>query len=703
MKRLPFALTLFLASVVITTAQTGKRPLSLDDLGRLKEVRDPQCAPDGKSVAFVVSQIDVKDDKPGSGHIWAIGLDGQNERQITWSSDSESNPRFSPDGRYLSFTSSRRGKTKGNQVWLLDRRGGEAFQLTEVKGRLQGYEWSPDSKRLALTIADPDPDAPDAPGDASSGSGQATGDTGTGRGKAAKPIVIDRYKYKQDVQGYLLSGRHTYIYLFDVEAKTLERLSKGTADEAAPSWSPDGARIAFMSSRAPDPDREAASQLFVMDAKPGATEQALSPATSRGGRSKAEWSPDGKWIAFLEGDEKKYGAYGMEHLAIVPADGSTPPKRVAASEALDRGVSQPRWGEDGQTIYAIVTDDMSAYGARIPVSGGSRAVPITDRPIVLGQRHSAASCAVVISGDDTHPNEVYSATIVDGKLKFKQLTHQNDALFSDLRLGTIEEVSAKSKDGTEVHALLTKPADYVPGTKIPMLLRIHGGPNSQDQHAFSFERQWFAANGYAVLAVNYRGSAGRGAKFSRSIWADWGHYEVDDLQAMVDQVVKMGVADPNKLGVGGWSYGGILTDYMIASDTRFKAATSGAGTAFTVAFYGTDQYIIQYDYEIGPPWDAKAWETYQKISYPFLHADRIKTPTLFLGGEKDFNVPVQGGQQMYQALRSLGIDTQLVIYPNEFHGITRPSYVRDRYERYLAWYDKYIMGKKPATTTSPQQ
>jgi dipeptidyl aminopeptidase/acylaminoacyl peptidase len=253
-----------------------------------------------------------------------------------------------------------------------------------------------------------------------------------------------------------------------------------------------------------------------------------------------------------------------------------------------------------------------------------------------------------------------------------------------------------------VHGLLTTPPGYVAGTKIPMLLRIHGGPNGQDEHRFAFERQWFAANGYAVLAVNYRGSAGRGSQYSKSIWADWGHHEVEDLLAAVDQVVKMGVADPNKLGVGGWSYGGILTDYIIASDTRFKAATSGAGTAFTVAFYGTDQYIIQYDYEIGPPWDPKAWETYQKISYPFLHADKIKTPTLFLGGEKDFNVPVQGGQQMYQALRSLGIDTQLVIYPNEFHGITRPSYVRDRYERYLAWYDKYINGKKPTTSTAAQ-
>jgi len=306
---------------------------------------------------------------------------------------------------------------------------------------------------------------------------------------------------------------------------------------------------------------------------------------------------------------------------------------------------------------------------------------------------------VAISGDDTHYNEVYSARVVDGKLRFTQLTHQNDALFSELALGTVEEVRAKSKDGTEVHALLTKPANYVAGTKIPLLLRIHGGPNSQDSHAFSFERQWFAANGYAVLAANYRGSAGRGSTFSKAIAADWGHYEVEDLQAAVDQVVTMGIADPNQLGVGGWSYGGILTDYLIASDTRFKAATSGAGTAFTVAFYGTDQYIIQYDYEIGPPWDPKAWETYQKMSYPFLHADRIKTPTLFLGGEKDFNVPVQGGQQMYQALRSLGIETQLVIYPNEFHGITRPSYVRDRYERYLAWYDKHVIGKPPAATT----
>ena len=686
MKRMLAAFIVVLASVGVASAQGAKRPLSLDDLGRIKDVRDPQCAPDGKSVAFVVSQIDVKDDKPGTGHIWTVGIDGQNERQITSSLDSESSPRFSPDGKYLSFTSSRPGKAKGDQLWLLDRSGGEAFQLTEITGRLQGYEWSPDSKRLALVVGDPDPDAPDP---------AATMPTPAPANKAPKPIVIDRYKYKQDVQGYLLSGRHTYVYLFDIAGKKLERLTQGKADESSPSWSPDGTRIAFTSNRQTDPDREPGSQLFVADAKPGSSEKALSTLSSRGGRGKAEWSPDGKWLTFLEGDDKKYSAYGMEHLTLVASDGSSAPARVKAAEDLDRGVSSPHFSEDGTSIVVLVADDQSVYPARVTLATG-RVDKLLQAPIVVSSPSMAGMCAVTLSGGDARATEVYK---VDPSRALTQLTHQNDALFAELQFGATEMVSAKSKDGTEVHGLLTTPANYVAGSKIPMLLRIHGGPNAQDQHSFAFERQWFAANGYAVLAVNYRGSSGRGQKFSRAIWSDWGHYEVDDLQAMVDQVVKMGVADPNKLGVGGWSYGGILTDYMIASDNRFKAATSGAGTAFTVAFYGTDQYIIQYDYEIGPPWDPKAWETYQKISYPFLHADRIKTPTLFLGGEKDFNVPVQGGQQMYQALRSLNIDTQLVIYPNEFHGITRPSYVRDRYERYLAWYELHINGRKATATT----
>jgi dipeptidyl aminopeptidase/acylaminoacyl peptidase len=677
------SLLLVLAFSYALTAQTARRPLKIDDMTRFRNVSDPQVSPDGQSVAYVVSAINAKEDKSNS-HIWMVNIDGSNNRQITFSNESENSPRFSPDGKYLSFTSSRPGKTRGNQVWLLDRSGGEAMQLTEIKGRLQGHEWSPDSKRLALVIGDPDPDADPNPS-------PQPGATP----RVPKPIVIDRYRFKQDGQGYLLRGRHTYIYLFEIATKKLERLTKSKWDESSPSWSPDGTRIAFMSNHSDDPDRDPAAQLYVAEATPGATEKQLTPAGLRAGRSRPEWSPDSKTIAFLEGEERKYGAYNMDHLALVPADGSSAPTRLRATEDLDRGVSSPRFSPDGKSIRFLVTDDRSVYPMKANLPDG-KAERILSPPIVISNWNYGGGKAVAISGGDSKANEVY---VWEGN-SLRQLTRQNDALFSELELGATEEVGFKSKDGTQVSGLLTYPVGYVKGTRVPLLLRIHGGPNSQDQHSFSTERQMFAAHGYAVLAVNYRGSAGRGQKFSRSIFADWGNYEVQDLLAGVDHVIKMGVADPERLGVGGWSYGGILTDYLIATDTRFKAATSGAGTAFTVAFYGTDQYIIQYDHEIGPPWNPKAWETYVKISYPFLHADRIKTPTLFLGGERDFNVPIEGSQQMYQALRTLGVDTQLIIYPNENHGIQRPSYQRDRMERYLAWYEKYLKNASGPSSTS---
>ncbi|HEY6843514.1 MAG TPA: S9 family peptidase, partial [Thermoanaerobaculia bacterium] len=605
--------------------------------------------------------------------------DGADRVRLTSTPEtSESMPRWSPDGRYLAFLAARGDeddKKLGSQVWLLDRRGGEAQKLTDIKGGIAEYAWSPDGKRLVLVVNDYDPNS-----DPEKKEGW--------KHKAKPPIVIDRYHFKEDREGYL-GPLHKHLQLFDVEAKKAEVLTSGNYDEANAVWSPDGKMIAFVSNREKDPDRADNTDVFVIDAKPGAEARKLTNFPGPDGGRPA-WSPDSQSIAFLEGDEPKYSAYNLNKLAVVPASGGA--TRLLTT-TLDRAVQGPIvWSADGKTLTFVVADDRITYvgempalsGAEGPAAGGA-VTKLTGPARVVGALSPAKDGRfALLSGTDSAPNEVY--VLENGQLR--KVTHENDELLSKIDLATVEDFSSKSKDGTEVHGLIFKPPSYKAGQKYPTLLNIHGGPNGQDEHAFSFDRQLLAANGYVVLAVNYRGSAGRGNAYQKAIFADWGHKEVIDLLGAVDWAIAQGIADPNRLGIGGWSYGGILTDYTTATDPRFKAAIAGAGSALQLSMYGSDQYIAQYDLELGPPW--KNLEPWIRVSYPFLHADRIKTPTLYMGGSSDFNVPIIGGEQMYQALRSMGVDTELVIYPGQFHGITTPSYIKDRLERYLAWYGKYL-------------
>jgi dipeptidyl aminopeptidase/acylaminoacyl peptidase len=275
---------------------------------------------------------------------------------------------------------------------------------------------------------------------------------------------------------------------------------------------------------------------------------------------------------------------------------------------------------------------------------------------------------------------------------WRPLSRQNDALLAELRLGALEETSFKSRDGTVISGFIIRPIGHREGTRSPAILRLHGGPVGQFSYALDqpFDPCWqlLAARGYLVILVNPRGSLGKGQAFASAVLADWGNKDAQDVLAAVDDAVARGLADPTRLGIGGWSYGAILTNSVIAQDQRFKAAISGAGMSNMLAGYGSDMYVREWEAELGTPWSAAA--TWLKLSAPFLHADRIKTPTLFLGGEKDFNVPIIGSEQMYQALRSLGRDTRLVIYPGEAHGFTRPSFIRDRAQRYLDWYDGHL-------------
>ncbi|HEY9004667.1 MAG TPA: S9 family peptidase [Ohtaekwangia sp.] len=649
--------TLLLLLVCLSCAAVAQRPLRPSDVYKLKSVSDPQLSPDGNWIAYVISTPDSAKDKYDSD-IWMTNWEGTESLWLTTSAEGENRPRWSPDGKYLTFLSSRY-ETKSSQLWKLDRRGGEAVKLTELKYGISDYIWSPDAKKIALIIKD-----------------QESVDD-KDKKKTAPPIVMDRYHFKADGDGYLERKRE-HLYLFDVATKKLDTLTRGDFDIDNVVWSPDSKQLAFVSNRTPDADRNANTDIWIMDAVKGATLRQLT--TWKGADTSPAWSPDGKYIAYLQSRFDDFNIYDQPYLALISVTGGTP---SLLSQKVDRDVASPRWSADSQSIYVAVEDDRTSHIHSFDLAGNHKAVT-TGEQVYYTPQGGMNNRWVLISSDPHTPNEVYA--LDNGKPR--RVTHIHDDFLKQLNLAAVKGFNSVSKDGTVVGGLLYWPAGKPASEKLPLILWVHGGPTSQDDYSFDLTSQMFAAKGYAVANVNYRGSNGKGLAFSKAIFADWGNKEVMDLLGAVDHLVKIGAADPNRLGIGGWSYGGILTDYTTASDTRFKAAASGAGSALQLSMYGSDQYTLQYEKELGVPW--KNLDKWMKVSYPFFKADKIKTPTLYMVGEKDFNVPAAGSEQMYQALKTLGVPTQFVVYPGQFHGIAVPSYQIDRLNRWTAWYDQYL-------------
>jgi len=636
----------------------AKRPLTVSDLYRLRAVSDPQRSPDGAWVAYAVSHIDSTKDRHDSD-IYMTSWDGATTVRLTASDESETSPRWSPDGKTLAFLSGRQG-SKGSQVWLLNRAGGEAERVTQFKGGVSAMAWSPDGGRLALVVTDTQP---------------------TVDSTKAKPIVVDRYAFKRDGQGFL-GKEHAHLYAFDVATRKWEQVTSGDEDDAAPAWSPDGKWLAFVSAREPEAQRYDNTDVYVVEARAGSAPKRL---TTFQGRDEAplSWSPDGSMVAYVQGPEPKNFGYGggFGTAAVVPVNGGAP-KLLTAS--FDRAVTGARWSADGKTILGLVSDDQREYLVRVRADGSGFDKIASTLPVIGGYSEGKADGALVVAGSaPTQPAELF---VVDAS-GTRQLTHHNDWIAS-VALSSVEEVKSKSDDGNETHGLLRRPSGVAAGARLPLIVRIHGGPAGQDALGFDFEKELLVAQGWGVISPNYRGSSGRGSAYTVAIAGDWCNKEVRDIRGMVDYLIRRGGVDESRLGVGGWSYGGILTDCMIAADPRFKAATSGAGVSNVLGMYGHDQYIVQYDLELGQPW--KNLDKYLKVSTAFLHADKIRTPTLFLGGSVDWNVPILGGEQMYQALKSLGVETQMIVYPGETHGIRRPSFQRDRLERYVDWYAKHL-------------
>jgi len=676
-RRLTSGLCVFLASSISTGAlaeNAERRLFQPEDIHRIKDVGDIAISPDGEWVAYGVGSTNVDKDETSSD-LFMVNWDGSTRIQLTHTEDSsEGSPGFSPDGKYLAFITSRsdgKGEESDDpkaksQVWLINRSGGEAKRLTELPGGVSSFEWSPDSARLVIVSMDPE-EKPKKDEDKESPSHDTP-----------KPIVIDRYQFKQDRTGYL-GNRYQRLYVFDIASGEAVSITPGPYNSTQPAWGPDSDIIAFTSKRQGDPDRHDNSDIFIVDAVEGATPRQLT--TWEGADSSPAFSPDGKRVAYLQGSATKYSGYDPSQLAVVSVAGGTP---TLPTSELNRYVSSPRWSLNGKTVYLVIDEDRVNSVSSVAIASGKiksvypgKSSPGAVYSYAVGQKGIAA-----VASFAQRPAEIYRAS--DGVA----LTDHNKVFRDSIEWASVEGLDSVSEDGTLIGSMLLKPPGFKEGVKYPMIAYIHGGPIGQDRFEFDVTAQALAAQGYVVVNPNYRGSNGRGAEFSRAIYADWGNLEIKDIHSAVDKLVEDGLADPERLGIGGWSYGGMSTNYAIATDNRFSAAASGAGIANMLAGYGTDQYITQYENEVGLPWESI--DTYLKISYPFYHADRIKTPTLFMCGEKDFNVPLINSEQMYQALRSQNVPTKLIIYPGQFHGLSKPSYNQDRLERLIDWYGQYL-------------
>lgn len=698
------AIVMSMAGSLEATAQepgtdTAPRSLTVDDAFLFRDVGNARMSPDGEWVAYTVTTTDTEEEQRTT-RLWMVPSAGGEALPMTRRETSVSSPEWSPDGRWLTFTATLGGDEDDNaetQVWALDRRGGEARQLTEVKQGVSGYVWSPDASRLLLSIRDEEVE------------------DSTWTSDRREPWVVNRLQIKRDRVGYLTDPRKTHLYVFDVATKELRQITAGSYDESAPAWSPDGRWVVFSSNRTEDPDANSDSNLWVVRAD--VSEPVTEPrqlTTYPGGDGQPAVSPDGQWVAYTTGTiDPRFNAFGTSHLAVVPFEGG---ERRILTEALDRNVSRPVWDGDGRGIIVSVQDEGESHVARVNVETGDVERLIGGELVASGYDVGPdGHIATVVSRPDL-PGEVFvtdqpvaarsgvSTSPVQGALSggaelahLRRLTTVNDSLMSSIAVANVENIHVTSSGSAEIEGWMFTPADWDGSTRLPTLLRIHGGPNGMYNVGWNFEAQLFAANGYAVVMMNPRGSSGYGYDHGMALWQQWGVPDVDDVMAGVEEAISRGIADPERLGVGGWSYGGILTNYLITKRPDvFKGAITGASMALLVANFGHDHYQLGNEREWGLPWENR--ELWEELS-PFNDVEKVETPTLIMGGESDWNVPIQNSEQLYQALRRRGIPTELVVYPGQPHGIGVPAYQKDRWERYLAWYDRWVKGDEGQPVT----
>jgi dipeptidyl aminopeptidase/acylaminoacyl peptidase len=661
-----------------------RRPVAADDLYRLRFVADPQISPDGSLVAYVVAWVDQSDQTRYRSQLMLVPFDGSRPpRALTSGHHRDTAPRWSPGSDSLAFLSDR--DDSRSQLFLLPLNGGEPRQLTSLKRGAGAPVWSPTGDRLAFS-ARVDVE------DIASQEGQSDE-----KGKQPRVKIITRVRHKGDGEGFFEALRR-HLFVLDIDGGEPHRITDGDWDDVDPTWSPDGKLLAFTTNRERDRDLSLLNDVWVV---PSAGGRAKRLTRHRGQASTPIFSPDGQQVAYL-GHERgwTYGAR-TELLAVPVGGGDSRPiapsfedelGNAALSDNRDPFAAQPpTWQPNGQGVLGLVSRNGRVEVVRFPEDDTAEAQVVVggDREVCSFSVSADGQKLVCAISDPQVPYEVFASS---GGVE-RRLSHENDALLETIDVAAAEPFQVTGTDGETVYGWLMKPPGFSERKSWPLVLEVHGGPETMYAATFMHEFQVLAARGYAVLYTNPRGSKGYGEAFAARIFADWGNQDAADCMAAVDAATQWRWVDTTRVGVTGGSYGGFMTAWLVGHTDRFRAAVSQRGCYNMASFYGTSDIGPWFgDYVLGGPVYER--EALYRERSPLTYASSMHTPLLLMHSEQDLRCPIEQAEQLFVQLRRMGnVEVDMVRFPEESHNLSRsgrPDRRIERLERIVGWFDKHM-------------